>query len=330
MVRKFATDAEILAKFPPKNSAEVSIHPGNIKEAAARGRKPLAPADKVGPDFVGKTPTAMAEPEARMHLALHEADINASALAEQLGYEGTLTVGALEDEIRFYQRRTVEASLELGKRLLVLKELTPHGEFEQRIELLGISRQMGNKFMAATLRFSKGSAPSLLKAAGNQSKLLELLTLDDGEIAALEAGESARGITLDEIDTMSMRELRAALREAKAGEEAHERILAGKDKLANELDKRLRKTEQRIATEEPDETLDALRRSLAGFALEAEAVLAGKLLPAVRAIQDHHVAHGGDSLATLDGTLRQIERMAATIRVETGMPEAGEDLGAPR
>jgi hypothetical protein len=293
-------------------------------------KKTVEPAEKVGPDFVGKTPAVMAEPEARMHLALHEADANASALAEQLGYEGTLTVGALEDEIRFYQRRTIEASLELGKRLLVLKELTPHGEFEQRIELLGISRQMGNKFMAATLRFSKGSAPSLLKAAGNQSKLLELLTLDDGEIAALEAGESARGITLDEIDTMSMRELRAALREAKASEEAHERILAGKDKLANELDKRLRKTEQRIATEEPDETLDALRRSLAGFALEAEAVLAGTLLPAVRAIQDHHATHGGDSLATLDGALRQIERMAATIRIETGLPEAGEDLGTPR
>jgi hypothetical protein len=56
-----------------------------------------------------------------------------------MGYEGTLTVGALEDEIRFYQRRTVEAILETGKRLNVLKELTPHGEFQKRVEMLGFS-----------------------------------------------------------------------------------------------------------------------------------------------------------------------------------------------
>ena len=54
----------------------------------------------------------------------------AQAIATEIGYEGTLTIGALEDEIRFYQRRTVESLLELGKRLLVLRELTPHGEFE--------------------------------------------------------------------------------------------------------------------------------------------------------------------------------------------------------
>ena len=41
-------------------------------------------------------------------------------LALSLGYEGALTVGALEDEIRFYQRRSVEDVLELGKRLLLL------------------------------------------------------------------------------------------------------------------------------------------------------------------------------------------------------------------
>jgi hypothetical protein len=282
------------------------------------------------PQTAAPTSAGFAAPEGAMRLATEEAEINAHALAEQLGYEGSLTVGSLEDEIRFFQRRSVEAVLELGKRLLILKELTPHGEFTQRAELLGIGRDLCQKFMSATLKFSKADSNRLLTAAGTQTKMLELLVLDDGEIQELDAGGTARGLSLDAIETMTVSELKAALREAKTSEEAHERILAGKDKLANELDKRLRKTEQRIATEEPDETLDALRRSLAGFALEAEAVLAGKLLPAVRAIQDHHATHGGDSLATLDGALRQIERMAATIRVETGLPEAGEDLRAPR
>jgi len=142
-------------------------------------KKTVAPAEQHGPEFVGKTPPAMAEPEARMNLAVRDAEGNAQALAEQLGYKGSLTVGSLEDEIRFYQRRTVEACLELGARLLLLKELTPQGDFVQRIELLGINRRMGQRFMAATMRFGKSDTKSLLAAAGNQSKLLELVVLDD-------------------------------------------------------------------------------------------------------------------------------------------------------
>ena len=58
-----------------------------------------------------------------------EAQANAEAMAVQLGYDGTLTTTGLEEEIRFYQRRSVEAVLETGKRLLLLKELSGHGEF---------------------------------------------------------------------------------------------------------------------------------------------------------------------------------------------------------
>jgi hypothetical protein len=31
--------------------------------------------------------------------------------------------------------------MELGKRLLIMKEMTPHGEFEKRIEILGFSHE---------------------------------------------------------------------------------------------------------------------------------------------------------------------------------------------
>ncbi|MDR1311127.1 MAG: hypothetical protein LBK01_04525, partial [Burkholderiaceae bacterium] len=74
-----------------------------------------------------------------------QASENAQAIAKELGYEGSLSVGALEDEIRFYQRRTVEAVLELGKRLLILKELTPHGEFTERVAGLGINQNLARK-----------------------------------------------------------------------------------------------------------------------------------------------------------------------------------------
>ncbi len=137
-----------------------------------------------------------------------------STLAEELHYEGALTVPALEDEIRFYQRRSVEAFLELGKRLLLLKAATPpRGGFEERVEALGINIKMAQRFMSATRKFTKSDAKQLLALPGlNQNKLLELAMLDDAELQVLEAGEDVRGVTLDKIDCMSTSELRQALR----------------------------------------------------------------------------------------------------------------------
>lgn len=165
-----------------------------------------------------------------------------TALALQLGYEGTLTVGALEDEIRFYQQRSVEACLELGKRLLILKEITPHGEFTQRVDLLGISPTTAKRFMSATLKYSKRPTSGvLLNAVGTHSKLLELLTLDDDDINVIESGGSIGDINLDSIETMSVRELKKALRDAKADNDAKDQLIAKKTEKLNELDMQVTK-----------------------------------------------------------------------------------------
>lgn len=164
---------------------------------------------------------------------------NAIAVARQLNYGGALTVGALEDEIRFYQQRTVEGCIELGKRLLVLKELTPYGEFESRIELLGINKRMAQRFMSAVLKFTKTTSKSLLNAAGNQTKMLELLVLDDGEISALEAGESVRGLSLDTIEVMSVSELKKALRESQELAKAKDDVIKAKSDEINKKSEKL-------------------------------------------------------------------------------------------
>lgn len=154
---------------------------------------------------------------------------NALALAEQLGYDGALTVTGLEEEIRFYQRRSVEAVLETGKRLLLLKEVSGHGEFIPSLERLGIGERMAQKFMVATLKFSNASSTTLLSLPNlNQGKLLELLVLDDGDIEALDQGDTVRGVKLDDIDCMSVSELRRALRVAATG---HAAELADKDRV---------------------------------------------------------------------------------------------------
>ena len=156
-------------------------------------------------------------------------------LALSLGYEGALTVGALEDEIRFYQQRSVEAVLELGKRLLILKEITPHGEFTKRIEMLGISKRTAQRFMSVVLKFSKTTSMSLLEKSGNGTKLLELMVLDDDDIDVIDQGGSIGDVSLDTIETMSVRELKKALRDAKADIEAKEQVIKTKDQEKNKI-----------------------------------------------------------------------------------------------
>lgn len=182
---------------------------------------------------------------ARQVKADSEAQANAVALAKELNYDGALSVAGLEEEIRFFQRRSVEAVLETGKRLLLLKEVAGHGNFVQRIGGLGISERMAQKFMSATLKFSKANSNSLLSLPQlSQTKLLELLVLDEGEIEALNNGETVRGIVIDEIERLSVSELKTKLREA------DERIKA-KDRVAADNQAALQRLQEQLAGKKP-------------------------------------------------------------------------------
>lgn len=143
----------------------------------------------------------------QMQEGLAQQSAQAMALAQELGYQGQLSVGALEDEIRFYQRRSVEALLECGKRLLLLKKMTAHGEFEQRVEMLGFSYRTASRFMQAAQKTSKSANLALLSAeVKSASAFLELVTHDDDVLENL--------AEMDNIDRMSASELRAALRQS--------------------------------------------------------------------------------------------------------------------
>jgi len=138
---------------------------------------------------------------------------NIIELAEQLGYEGTLSIIDLENEIISYQRRTVETMLGLGVRLLLLKEITPHGEFQNRIEFLGFSYRSAARFMHAALKTSKSANLALLsKEIKDAGKFLEFIAADDDVIDTIVINESIDSVKLDDIDTMTNKELRAKLR----------------------------------------------------------------------------------------------------------------------
>ncbi|CAD9193990.1 DUF3102 domain-containing protein [Acinetobacter bohemicus] len=219
-----------------------------------------------------------------MNTQLQELSISEHAqklgvLATQLGYQGALTVGALEDEIRFYQQRSVEAVMELGKRLLILKEMTPHGEFSKRIEMLGISKRTAQRFMSVVLKFSKTTSMSLLEKSGNGTKLLELMVLDDDDIEIIDAGGSIGDVSLDTIEIMSVRELKKALREAKSTIEskdqdlkAKDQVIQKKDQKMNELDEKLTKFNSPAEIQKRAETEDQQLEKAALETLSAESL----------------------------------------------------------
>lgn len=184
--------------------------------------------DAFGLVATGINPVATTEP------LPSRAEFGVAKLAQELGYSEVLTVGALEDGIRFYQQRTAECCLELGKRLLLLKELVMHGEFKPRIELLGINYRTAARFMSAARRFIKSDKLSLLiNASHSQQKLLELLVLDDGDLEEIASGADGAAVALDDIDCMTATELRKKLREYKDSQLPEEQAKPLQDTITN-------------------------------------------------------------------------------------------------
>ncbi|BEV15807.1 hypothetical protein HBDW_25950 [Herbaspirillum sp. DW155] len=168
-----------------------------------------------------------------------------AALAKELSYDGPLSASGLEDGIRFYQRRTVEALLELGKRLILLKEVTPHGEFQKRIDLLGFGYRSAASFMNAARKTIKSETVALLATQVKSTKaFLELITHDDDVLEQL--------ADLDDIDRMSASQLRERVRKLEA--DGHEDARA-EQKRANRL---------ALELEQKDDLLDRLRTAVPG------------------------------------------------------------------
>lgn len=161
---------------------------------------------------------------------------------------------ALDNEAYDYARTisygragvTIEAQgiLVTGRACLLLKEHESPERFAAGIAAMGISERTARDRMAATLRFGS-EARKLATANLSASKLIELAHEPDEDIQALLDGGTLANKTLDQFERMSVRELRAAIREARADAETHSQQLLAKDEKINELDAALHKRPKR-------------------------------------------------------------------------------------
>ena len=201
-----------------------------LVEPAKRGRKPLAAAVPVVAD-------ADLAPVAQAVAVLDERASRVRAVALQMGYQlpgDGVDADLIQRDIAANMRRSVEACLEVGRGLAVLKEACEHGEFGKRLEVLGVEDRVARRFMLAASKFTNRALAPVLRAAGNQSKLFELLVLEDDEVQELAAGGEVRGLDADDIAGMTRNELRAALKASRDQLAAKDRVLADNAAKINE------------------------------------------------------------------------------------------------
>ncbi|WP_345758810.1 DUF3102 domain-containing protein, partial [Escherichia coli] len=227
-------------------------------------------------------------------------------------------------EARFYMAQSAEAMLEAGKRLIILKENEPHGDFINIVESeLSMSKRTAQVMMQASIKYlspqleSKAQTFALL----GKAKLFELMTEDDENLAELADGGTVAGLTLDDVDRMSVRELRQALREARETNAAQQRVLADKNEKIDSLSTRLEK-KSRIQPPEPDEEVKKLRAEVTALAVEAESAIAVRLSSAFETLCAYCAENMIDTPRDfMAGLVCQLESTARSLRSTFDLPD---------
>lgn len=230
------------------------------------------------------------------------------------------------NEARFCLAQSAESMLEAGKRLIVLKEHEGHGEFIQIVESqLGVNYSIAKKMAGAAAKFLspklQGKSQQLL--ALGKTKLYELMVEDDDDLAGLADGGTLAGMELDDIERMSTRELRKALRKAREDSDAKEQVIADKNKKLDELATKSKK----LKTIPLDEQLAQIQAEADARCFDIQCQIRVQLTAALEAVAEFAQASNMDIHAWQKGQLDQIDSALLHLREELGVPRDAE--GAP-
>lgn len=229
----------------------------------------------------------MTEAANRLAVMHTQQEATVRAVAAQIGYQlpaDCTDPDLIQRDISANMRRSVEACLEVGRGLAVLKAACGHGNFMSRLDVLGIEVNVAGRFINAARKFSNSpTSANLIRAIGTQSKLLEMLILDDTQIDELELTGQTGELKLDDIATMSVKELRAALRESREKIADKDRVLAGKNTKLDELDQQLSRTLKQIHLPPWDERVAPFQKEITERQSVLDAAIA-KHLEAIKAL----------------------------------------------
>ncbi|MFY1901461.1 DUF3102 domain-containing protein [Achromobacter xylosoxidans] len=274
-----------------------------------------------------------AKPAADVEAALVQAAERSALVLKQFGDGLPFDLPRYEHVIRTHLARSADEMLAAGRALLVVREHVPHGEWSEFLARLSIDHTLAKRMQQAALKFSNGATSHhLIEAAGNKSKLIELLVLDDDQVAELNDGGTVAGITLDDVAAMTVSDLRKALREARADAEANDKLLSEKNDQIDTLKKERDAANRRIKAEKPDAQLVGLHTEVEAELVGLEATIAGKLREGLEKLCAAYVENGkGDAQRTrlLAASLRAVQQQIGDLFTEFNLPQAdGDELPA--
>ncbi|EOZ4487315.1 DUF3102 domain-containing protein [Salmonella enterica subsp. diarizonae] len=253
-----------------------------------------------------------------LNVELNEIAQHRIAIMEQFGeglpYERTRVI----HEAKFYMDQSTKAMLEAGKRLLILKENEPYGDFQAITrDELNLEPRIAQKMAQAALKFLSPQLEANAKTFSHlgRSKLYELMLEDDEELAELAEGGTVAGMTLDDIDRMSVRELRKALRESKEDLAASRKLNSEKSQEINEL------KETQFRTVDPD---GVIQKWIRDFGEEHEKFLRTFISTVpffFQKLEDDYNNRGINHMGLMAGLLHDIEREIASVRAQFDIPE---------
>ena len=252
---------------------------------------------------------------------------------EQWGNGETYNEATWIERGRQAVRQTLEGMFELGRALIILKEHTEHGRFEVIVkEHFGLGRSECARLKRATQRFT---TPQMQKALPKlmdlgKSKLLELLVEEDVTLAGLADGEEVNGMTLDDVDRMTVRELRVALRENREQLAAKDKVLGDKNAKIDELAEKLEKSKKKGTVKEPEpaDVANELHMMVGTkeIAIRSQVVQLGELFEQMAA---HETAHGLSHRAKMVGVINQIVMDLNHLRDVYNLPSEIPDDDIP-
>lgn len=245
--------------------------------------------------------------------------------------------GEVYDEKIFIERGRMkfqeaqDAFFEFGRILVVLKEHMPHGYFQETVQReFNIPPRAAQRMIQATVKFC---SPELLKSAPKlialgKSKLFELMSEDSEDLAELADGGTVNGLTLDDVDRMTVSELRAALKETREDVEAARKVAEDKNKKIDTLTEQLTRSRLKAKQIDPETLANELKQVIAGQQVAATAAVFG-LRELFEQLINHGTEHGIDHSPTMVGTLNQIIRDCESVRESFALPREAPTDAVP-
>lgn len=230
-------------------------------------------------------------------------------------------------KVQMHLGTSAEHFLKAGRELIRLKEHEERGQFLFIIEhRLGLAPRAVQKMMQAAAKFltSDGTVrPLLSDMNAGSGKVIELLTLDDEDIEALESGERVSGMLLDDIQNMSVTELRKALKAAREERDADASLIESKETRISKLERDLQKAKRggvefndhaygetlKEATTLAHTSLDSATASLAVLADSVDALMAVEV---PSHLED--IAKRGAAMTAYASTMQLAELLARVIQ----------------